>query len=83
MFSVPSLTKTKEISECIRAAVEQLEIEHRKNSVSRFITISLGVAFLPKTTTEDLNYMIKQADDLLYKAKSKGRNQCVAASLES
>ena len=83
LFSVPSLTKTKEISECIRAAVEQLEIEHRKNSVSRFITISLGVAFLPKTTTEDLNYMIKQADTLLYKAKSKGRNQCVVAALES
>jgi len=83
LFNAPSLIEAKAIGERIRTAIEQLEIEHRENSVSRFVTISLGVAFLPKTTAEDLDYMIKQADDLLYEAKDKGRNQCVATALRS
>ena len=83
LFGTESLTEAKAIGESIRAAVEQLEIEHRRNTVSHFITISLGVAFLPEVTTEDLDYMIKQADDLLYKAKDKGRNQCIAEALTS
>ncbi len=81
LFNAQSLVEAKAIGERIRKAIEQLELEHRENSVSRFVTISLGVAFLSETTTEDLDYMIKQADDLLYEAKDSGRNQCVAVAL--
>ncbi len=78
LINAPSLVEAKATGERIRKAVERLEIEHRENSVSRFVTISLGVAFYPEVTTENLDDMIKQADDLLYKAKENGRNQCVA-----
>lgn len=83
MFNAPSLAETKIIGERIRAAVEQLEIEHRENTASHVLTISLGIAFLSKVTIEDLDYMIKQADGLLYEAKNKGRNQCIAVALKS
>lgn len=83
LFNASSLATAKATGEGIRAAVEQLEIEHRGNPVSCFVTISLGVAFLPRTTTENLDYMIKQADDLLYEAKAKGRNKCIAATLSA
>jgi len=83
LFNASSLTEVKETGERIRVSVEQLEIEHIENTASHFVTISLGVVFLTKVTTENLDYMIKQADDLLYEAKNNGRNQCVAVSLTS
>jgi PleD family two-component response regulator len=58
-------------------------VKIRENPGSEEFCFLFSVPSLTKTTTEDLNYMIKQADDLLYKAKSKGRNQCLAAALES
>ncbi len=79
--SAKSLQEAKINGERIRAAVEQLKIEHCENTASHVLTISLGVAFLPKATTEYLDYMIKQADALLYEAKDKGRNKCITVAL--
>jgi|GEM_PF-1494023 len=81
MCNATTLTEAEETGERIRAAVEQLAIEHRENSASPVVTISLGVAFLPEATTENLDYMIKHADNLLYEAKDNGRNQCIAVAL--
>ncbi len=81
MFNAPSLLEAKAIGDSIRAGIEQLEIEHRESYACRFVTISLGAAFLPKPTIQDLDYMIKRADNLLYEAKDKGENQCVALDI--
>ncbi len=69
------------MGDSIRAAIEQLEIEHRESYACCFVTISLGVAFLPKPTIEDHDFMIKRVDNLLYEAKDKGENQCVALDI--
>ncbi|MCP4487443.1 MAG: diguanylate cyclase [Gammaproteobacteria bacterium] len=83
MFHAKSIAEVKTVGERIRATVERLKIKHRENSVSHFVTISLGVAFLPKVTNESLGYMTKQADNLLYQAKETGRNKCVAVDLST
>jgi len=81
LFRASSLMETKIIGERIRVAIEQLEIEHRENTACPHVTVSLGIAFLPRASSESLDYMIKQADKLLYEAKDNGRNQCIALAL--
>lgn len=55
--------------------VEGLEIEHKGNSASKYVTISAGLApkFAIDIKTTDSFY--KEADDLLYIAKERGRNR--------
>lgn len=83
LFRAKSQAEAEVVAEHIRAAVEQLAITHRENIAENVITISLGVVFVPKVTNEGLDYMIKEADDLLYKAKDRGRNQSVVTVLTS
>lgn len=55
--------------------IEDLKIPHEKSSISKYVTISLGLA----TITEDIDSvskLIKEADIALYEAKKLGRN-CV------
>ncbi len=81
LFRAKSQTEAEVVAEHIRAAVEQLAIAHQGNIAEKVLTISLGVVFVPKVTNEGLDYMIKEADDLLYKAKDRGRNQSVVLTL--
>jgi diguanylate cyclase (GGDEF)-like protein len=59
----------------IRAMVESLHLPHGASPISPFVTISLGVATL--TPSEDIvpNCLIDMADQMLYRAKDKGRNR--------
>ena len=70
--------ESKTYANAIRKAVEDLKIPHEKNSISSFVTISVGLLSIsPKEKiTEDEIY--KKADDLLYKAKESGRNRVCA-----
>ena len=65
------------IMESCRQAVEDLKIEHEKNTVSKYLTISIGGvnSFPTKTMCSEATF--KLADDMLYKAKGKGRNCAV------
>jgi len=61
----------------LRINIENLKIEHKKNSASQYVTISLGLILIhPKDqyTTDDI---YKNADEALYKAKENGRNQAI------
>ena len=65
------------VAEFLRAAVEELAMEHKNSSVSSVVTISLGVATAfpsPELTEEAL---IESADKALYEAKASGRNCAV------
>lgn len=81
LFSTQSLAEVEMMGERIRVTIEQLEIQHLKNNVSPFLTASIGLVFVPNITNEDLVSMIKVSDDLLYKAKDNGRNQCTIATI--
>ena len=78
LFSELTKEESKTYANAIRKAVEDLKIPHEKNSISSFVTISVGLLSISpeEKITEDEIY--KKADDLLYKAKESGRNRVCA-----
>lgn len=69
-----SLEDAIKICESVRETVESLKISHQYNTASAYITISSGVVFItPDTRFSPENYY-KAADEMLYQAKTSGRN---------
>lgn len=54
--------------------VEKLEISHKNNTASKYVTISAGVVQFGKDNLLTTDEMYKKVDDLLYEAKESGRN---------
>lgn len=69
---VEAITLAKRIS----SKIEQLKIRHASSFVHPFITISIGGSTIQKDkfTQDDLQTIINQADQALYRAKKSGRN---------
>lgn len=69
-----SLEDAIKICESVRETVESLKISHQYNTASAYVTISSGVVFItPDTRFSPENYY-KAADEMLYQAKTSGRN---------
>ena len=66
-----------EFAELIRKRIEALKIEHKFNSASQYITISIGVYTEQGEKIKSSNEIYNICDNALYKAKSMGRNQYV------
>ena len=66
---------TKKAEE-IRKAVESLAITHEKSDCADVVTISLGGVTHEKKDN-DPEVFLKQSDEMLYKAKSEGRNRVI------
>jgi diguanylate cyclase len=66
------------VAQNIRKEVERLEIHWEEQKIK--LSISLGVSYLEISHERSLDrqYLINQADQALYKAKSQGRNQVVS-----
>lgn len=64
------------VAESIRSEVEALEIPHQASAVSKWVTISLGVAETKCSETSHPEKLLQAADRALYNAKTTGRN-CV------
>ena len=60
-------------------AIESLEIEHKASSVSKVLTVSMGVKQINSFEGYDFDRLYKEADEALYKAKEKGRNKIIFA----
>jgi diguanylate cyclase (GGDEF)-like protein len=64
--------------EALRAAVENLGIEHKGGAHDdNLLTISVGVAVVFPESNRSLAGAIQMADEALYQAKEKGRNRVV------
>jgi diguanylate cyclase (GGDEF)-like protein len=63
------------VAERIRSEVEKLKIIHEKSTVSRFVTVSLGVSTIIPQEKFNPQELIEQADEALYKSKKTGRNR--------
>lgn len=64
------------IVEACRKAIENLNIKHEKAIGRSFLSISLGAHSLVPSEKGNIDEFVKVADNMLYKAKKKGRN-CV------
>jgi diguanylate cyclase (GGDEF)-like protein len=65
------------IAERIRKTIEETAIDIGEKELS--ITASLGVASYPAQGVNDMNGLLKLADDALYEAKEKSRNVVVVS----
>jgi diguanylate cyclase (GGDEF)-like protein len=70
-----SLADTLMISRRILADLEKAALPNEKSPVSQIVTLSAGAACGEVAVTGDVDAILKTADDCLYKAKEKGRNQ--------
>lgn len=65
------------VAEEIRSSLAELEMDHVKSEVSRYVTLSLGVAVIVPTPNSSPEKLIYTADRGLYEAKYSGRDRAV------
>ena len=61
--------------------VEELRIEHLSSSVSKYVTVSIGVT--NNETLSSVKEIIAHADKALYQAKKEGKNKVICLSHEA
>ena len=69
------------VAEKIRQSFDHTEIRYGEHSTA--ITISVGVASEIPSARDEHESLLRKADDLLYRAKSRGRNRVEAGTRES
>lgn len=74
LFKADTKDKALSFAHDIKDSIEKLKIPHEKNTCSNYITTSIGLICENAENLEDSDNIYKQADDLLYKAKSLGKN---------
>ncbi|WP_179403258.1 sensor domain-containing diguanylate cyclase [Burkholderia guangdongensis] len=68
------ITGAEHIAEKIRAAIDELGIEHASSEFGR-VTASIGLASWTPEQDSEAGAVIKAADEALYNAKATGRNK--------
>ena len=63
------------VAEEIQQAIHQSKLPHACSDISKFITISLGIATVVPTSTTSPADLIAAADKALYEAKRQGRDR--------
>jgi two-component system cell cycle response regulator len=72
---VLSLQSAASTADNLRKTVEGLRIPHEANAPTKLVTISAGVAALPRGDSKSTGELLDQADAALYRAKEAGRNR--------
>ncbi len=67
----------EKVAELIRTAIHKLRINHSASKVSKYITISMGVASVIPTKAKSPESLIAKADEALNHGKKKGRDRIV------
>jgi diguanylate cyclase (GGDEF)-like protein/PAS domain S-box-containing protein len=75
LYTNSNIAQSKSYAEKIRALIEDLGIRHEKNSVSKYITVSIGLFVKQASEISTNNQIYKITDEALYKAKKNGRNR--------
>jgi diguanylate cyclase (GGDEF)-like protein len=73
------LCQSRAVADRMRKSVEEMKIMSQDGSEPIRITASFGAASLLMDSKENVEALIKRADEAMYKAKREGRNRvCVA-----
>ena len=72
-----SAEKALKVGKMINEAINSLEIEHNYSDVSKYITVSIGVASKVPDQDSSAMKLLELADQALYEAKESGRNRVV------
>lgn len=75
LFSVTDKDQALILVQQLMELVRNIGIIHPKSTVSKHVTISVGVATMVPHLNDNLSEFISRADHALYTAKSNGRNQ--------
>lgn len=73
-----SIKNALKIASQIKNSINNLEITHEKSKVSSYITLSMGIASSKEIKNITPKNLIRLADEKLYLAKNKGRNQIIS-----
>lgn len=66
--------KVFEFGNKIRSEIENLQIEHKNSTISKYLTISIGITSKQGSNITNSNTIYKESDEALYTAKKNGRN---------
>lgn len=72
------------VAQKVCKSIEKLQIEHKENNASPFVSASVGVAiadFSQKNKNRSVDFIYKTADEALYRAKANGRNRIEKAKI--
>lgn len=67
----------------IRSRLRQCKIPHEKSLVSKYVTLSFGVASCIPQVNEDYNLFLEKADNALFASKKQGRDRIILAEDEN
>lgn len=68
------------VAELLRKKIEMLHIPHKQSPASRYVTVSIGVAFTVPSFDSSHEALFAAADSALYRAKAEGRNKVMFLS---
>ncbi|MBJ6801655.1 diguanylate cyclase [Geomonas propionica] len=83
LLSGVGLADAATIAKACRKAVQALQIPHCDSAVAGVVTISAGVAAMIPDLDAGRQQLVEAADQALYRAKLKGRNNVVASNRDS
>ena len=75
IFKTENKKQALDFANTIRINIENLEIPHSNNDVSKYITASFGVVCKDAKDIKNTDEIYKDADDLLYQVKDSCRNK--------
>jgi diguanylate cyclase (GGDEF)-like protein/PAS domain S-box-containing protein len=75
IFFPKDIDETKTYAQNILNKIESLQIEHKNNLSSKYITVSLGIIFKEFDLDLSMDEIYQKADEALYYSKVNGRNQ--------
>jgi diguanylate cyclase (GGDEF)-like protein/PAS domain S-box-containing protein len=64
-----------QVADNIYSAIKALNIPHINSPVNPYVTLSLGIASIVPSSDSSPSTLISQADQVLYQAKTEGRNR--------
>ncbi len=74
LIQEPEIDKLMDYADEIRQGIEDLKLEH-ETSPYKFVTVSIGAAYMVPDMNTEPDTLIELADQMLYEAKDRGRNQ--------